>query len=74
MKYKPPALSERLKDLPEDLQIMALRAIKEEVDRFERGDFTEEEKRSFELARELGASAQKTKEKIITEIFSSKKY
>ena len=71
MKFRPSAIDEFLATLPEDLQIIALQVIKEERERFERGDFTEEEKRVFQVAEDLGASAAKTIEKIRLECITS---
>lgn len=60
MKFKPSAINNLLATLPENLQILALQTIKEEYDRLERGDFTENEKKMFQLVIELGANAAKT--------------
>jgi len=75
MKFRPSAIDDFLATLPDDVQILALQAIKEERDRFGRGDFTEEEKKMFKMASDLGANAAKTFDQIalkcITKPFDS---
>uniref|UniRef100_A0A6M3LJP9 Uncharacterized protein n=1 Tax=viral metagenome TaxID=1070528 RepID=A0A6M3LJP9_9ZZZZ len=71
MKLRPSAIDEFLAPLPENLQILALQAIKEEHDRFERGDFTEEEKKLFQTAADLGTNAAKTIERIALKCITS---
>ena len=63
MIFRPSVIEEFLATLPEDLQILALQAIKEERERFGRGDFTEEEKKIFKIASDLGRAAKKKIEK-----------
>lgn len=63
-KFRPSAFGEFLATLPEHLQILALEAIKEEHERFERKDFTEEEKMFFKFASDCGLAAAKTAESI----------
>lgn len=64
MKFRPSAIDEFLATLPEDLQILALQVIKEEHDRFERGDFTDEEKKMFQMASDLATNMAKTLDQI----------
>ena len=63
MIFRPSVIEEFLATLPEDLQILALHAIKGEHERFGRGDFTEEEKEIFKMASGLGRAAKKIIEK-----------
>jgi len=65
MQFRPSAIDELLATLPEDLQILALQAIKDEHDRIERGDFTEEEREMFKIVNDLGRSAGETMDSII---------
>ncbi len=60
MRFEPSVIDEYLAALPEDWQVLALQAIKKEHDRLERGDLTEEEKRMFVLASDLGSAASAT--------------
>lgn len=70
MLFKPSALEQYMDRLPESLQILALQAVVEEHDRWERGDLTEEEKRFSDRAGKIGKSAQQTKEAISAKVFS----
>ena len=58
------SINEFLATLPIELQIEALKVIKEEHDRWERGDLTEEEKEWSEIACELGKNMRQTMEEI----------
>ena len=71
MKFRSSAIDEFLAILPEDLQISALQAIKEEHGRFKRGDYTEEEKRMFQMASDLGTNAAKKLEQIAFEMYNN---
>jgi hypothetical protein len=53
-----------LATLPIELQIKALKAMKEEHDRWECGDLTEEEKEYSEIFAELGKNMGETIDKI----------
>lgn len=65
MKYFPSRLEQYISTLPKDLQIEALKVIKQEHDRFEREDYTDEEKIFFDRVNKLAISASKTRDKII---------
>ena len=71
MRFRPSAIDEFLATLPKDLQILALEAIKEEHNRFARGDFTEDEKKLFKRAGDLGSNMAKTIEKTAMECITS---
>ncbi len=60
MIFKPSVLEQWIATLPEHLQVLALNAIKEEHDRWERGDLTAEEKEGLKIAREMGEAARQT--------------
>ena len=64
MKFKPSVLEQYINTLPEDLQILALQIVKEEHDRWKRGDLTPEEKARQETVREFAKSTAQTMEKI----------
>ena len=68
MIYRPHAVDYLLSQVPEWLQIEGLKAIKEECDRWKRGDLTKEERECIRLARKLGRQAAKTREEIATSI------
>ena len=71
MKYSPPAINELFARLPAHLQILALQVIKDEHDRFKRGDFTEDEKKMFKSAADMGTGMAKTIEKNSIEIYNA---
>ena len=54
-----------LAEIPEDLQIEALKAIKEESDRLDRGDYTEEEKKFNAIMSSMGKAASETIDNMI---------
>lgn len=70
MKFKPSALEIYIATLPEHLQVLALNAIAEEHDRWERGDLTAEEKEGLKIAREMGEAARKTVDNAILKALS----
>jgi len=51
--------------LPDELQVLALQVIKEEDERFARGDFTKEERACFEMAEKCGEICGETMDKTI---------
>ena len=68
VKLKPSAVEQFIATLPEDLQVKCLNAIKEEHDRWERGDLTPDEKELQEVARNLGRSAAQRRDEIALKI------
>jgi len=69
MRYRPSKTEIIISKLPIEWQIKCLEVIKEEHDRFERGDFTEEEKWMFKKMEELGEKAAEYREKIFLEAY-----
>ena len=63
-------LEKYLATLPDELVIIALKAIKEEYDRWGREDLTKEEFEFLELAKQLGQSARESRNKIIIEVLN----
>ncbi len=72
--FKPTAMEQYISTLLEALQILALKVVKEEHDRWERGDFTPEEwvelAKSRKLFRELGENVACAMEKIAARVFN----
>jgi len=65
MKYKPSRLELFIATLPKELAMIALKAVAEEEDRWNRQDYTKEEKEMFANAKILGQSARETYNKIV---------
>jgi len=59
MKIKPSALETVISTLPKSLQIEALAVVKEEHDRWERGDLTPEERVFSNRVKKLGSAVAK---------------
>jgi hypothetical protein len=58
--FKPGAINQYLATLPEEYQKLAIQAIIDEHNRWERGDLTPEERESQEMMRRLGRQAAQT--------------
>ena len=67
---KPSALEVFICKQPSWLQIEILKVIKEEHDRWERGDLTEEEKEMSRFCCELGRNMGKTVDDIAMKVFT----
>lgn len=72
MKFHPSEIDRMLAEMPEEMQILALQAIIEEHERFQRGDFTEEEMRVFEYSEACGAAMAETVDEIIVGVLAQK--
>ena len=64
----PSAICDFICELPLSLQEEALKVIKEEHDRWERGDLTDEEKEESKLFQQLGENMAETMEKIALKV------
>ena len=72
MKYKSSSLDLALsyiEKLPSDLRAQAFKAIEDERDRLNRGNYTEDEKLFFKSAQELGIAVSKNRATIALEVF-----
>lgn len=71
MRFKPSALEFYIATLPEGLQIEALKAVKEEHDRWDRRDLTPEEYHlSVEIPTKLAINCRKTIEALYVSILN----
>ena len=68
--FKPTAMEQYISTLPENLQVLALKAVKEEHDRWERGDLTEDEKAQQVIVKHLGTGMASPMEKMAARIFN----
>ena len=64
MKFRPSSIDIMLSQLPEDLQVEALKTMAEEYNRLERGDFTEEEKYLNAIIDEVSGNMARTIDEI----------
>lgn len=65
---RPSALEQYIATLPEDLQRVALQAVKEEVERLQQGDYTPEEVEAQKISAALGAAFRRTMDMVILDL------